>query len=66
VTLADHFCDLCGRQLASGHALACGCCAARHWDGPMPLSVKAGIAWLIVVPGGVVALAVWLAIEVAR
>lgn len=25
---------------------------ARHWDGPMPLSVRAGIAWWVVVPAG--------------
>lgn len=52
MTLADHFCDLCSRQLASGHAHAEPVQPAR--DG-IRLPVVLGALWWLAVIGLVVA-----------
>lgn len=51
------YCLACSRQLAPGHAHSHARCEP-HWDGRMPLSVKAGIAWFVVVAAGAVAILV--------
>lgn len=56
------FCLPCGRRLAEREPYVTEPDRARHWDGPMPRSVKAGIAWWVAVfavAAGLVAAAAW-------
>lgn len=54
------FCLPCGRCLAEPERYAPEPEPARHWDGPMPLSVKAGIGCALVWIVGVIAIAAGL------
>jgi hypothetical protein len=58
VSIPD-YCLACDRQLAPGGAHShADRDPGRHWDGRMPLSVVAGLAWFAVVLGGAVAILV--------
>lgn len=57
------FCLPCGRRLAERGPYVAEPDRPGHWDGPMPRSVKAGIAWWVAalaVATGLVAAAAWV------